>query len=423
MKYFDCPLWYYSSSTVFLILFFCSTFSYAAKEPNLINRMITQVDQLKTDSLPSDDFIHFYGNLDNFLFRVRSEKKATVAFLGGSITAGAGWRDKVMYYLEHTYPETKFTFINAGIPSLGSLPHAFRLKTDVLSKGPVDLLFFESAVNDLANGTPVSFQRRAMEGIVSHALKFNPFMNIVIMAFADEIKIKDYNEGKISEEVQVHDDIARYYHLPFINLAKEVTERINAKEFTWEADFKDLHPSPFGQEIYFRTMQRLLEISSTQKFPSRVVPVKLPPPLEKFNYSRGEYIPVDRARNLNGFKIDPSWKPADEAKTRKGFVNVPMLVSEQAGSSFEFSFKGNAVGVALIAGPDAGIIQYTIDNGQEKTIDLFTQWSKSLHLPWFLMLGDCLTSGKHFVRIKITDSHNLRSIGTSCRIVHFLVNK
>lgn len=328
-----------------------------------------------------------------------------------------------MYYLEHEYPETKFTFINAGIPSLGSLPHAFRLETDVLSKGTIDLLFFESAVNDLANGTPVPCQCRAMDGMVRHALKFNPSMNVIIMAFVDEIKIKEYHAGKIPEEVQVHDDIARHYHLPFINLAEEVTRRIDAKEFTWESDFKDLHPSPFGQQVYFRTMKRLLEISSARKFPSRVIPVKLPSPLEEFNYSRGEYIPVDRARNLDGFKTDPAWKPADDAKTRKGFVNVPMLVSQQAGSSFEFSFKGNAVGIALAAGPDAGIIQYTIDDNQEKTIDLFTQWSRSLHLPWYLMLGDGLKSGKHTIRIKILDSHNPRSAGTACRIVHFLVNK
>ena len=423
MKYPDYPSWYYSLFTVFLMSFFYSPSSYAAKELSPVNRMIIRGDQLKTDSLPSDHFIHFYGNLDNFLFHVRNKKTATVAFLGGSITAGKGWRDEVMYYLEHEYPGTKFTFINAGIPSLGSLPHAFRLTTDVLSKGTINLLFVEAAVNDLANETPVSYQRRALEGIVRHALKFNPSMNIVMMAFVDEMKIKEYNAGKIPVEVQVHDDIARHYKLPFINLAEEVTKRINAKEFTWEADFKDLHPSPFGQQIYFRTIKRLLEVSSAGKFPSRIISTKLPLQLEKFNYSRGEYAPVSQADNLKGFELNPAWVPADSAKTRKGFVNVPMLVSQQAGSSFEFSFNGSAVGIAVVSGPDAGIIQYTIDNGQEKNIDLFTQWSKSLHLPWYLMMEDGLNPGKHILRIKIMNSYNSRSVGTACRIVHFLVNK
>lgn len=412
----------YFLSAIILLLFFCSPVSFAKKKVNLIKGADFNTHSLEIDSLPSSDFIYNYGNLNNFLFSIRNKKQATVAFLGGSITAGNGWRDKVMDYLERRYSDTRFTFINAGIPSLGSVPHAFRLRTDVLSKGTIDLLFVESAVNDLANGTPVFYQRRALEGIVRHALKFNPSMNIVMMAFVDEIKIKEYNSGKIPAEVQVHDDVARHYLLPFINLAQEVTKRIDAKEFTWQLDFKDLHPSPFGQELYFRTIKRLIEISSVGKFPSRIIPVKLSSPLEKFNYSSGKYISVNQAKNLKGFEVNPAWHPADSAKTRKGFVNVPMLVSQQAGSSFEFSFKGSAVGIALIAGPDAGTIEYTIDDSQEKTIDLFTQWSKSVHLPWYLMLGDNLASGNHVLKINITDLHNPKSIGTSCRIVHFLVN-
>ena len=49
------------------------------------------------------------------------------------------------------FPDTKFEFINAGIGSMGSVPHAFRLERDVLAKGPVDLLFVEAAVNDSSN--------------------------------------------------------------------------------------------------------------------------------------------------------------------------------------------------------------------------------------------------------------------------------
>lgn len=374
------------------------------------------------DSLSSDDFLHFYGGLNNFFFHVKKDKKATVAFLGGSITAGNGWRDKVMNYLDHRYPETKFTFLNAGIPSLGSVPHAFRLQTDVLSKGTIDLLFIESAVNDLANGTAVLYQRRALEGIVRHALKANPAMNIVLMAFADEPKIDDYSNGKVPDEVKVHDDIAKYYHLPFINLAEEVARRIEAKEFTWKEDFKDLHPSPFGHQVYFRTMKRVFEMQFAETVPSRVVRTNLPPPLDGSNYAGGKYVSVDKAGNLKGFKVDPSWHPADEAKTRKRFVNVPMLVSSQPGSSFEFSFKGSAVGITVVAGPDAGTIEYSIDGRASETVDLFTQWSRSLHLPWYLVLGDGLESGRHMLRVTLLPTHNAKAAGSACRIVHFLVN-
>src|SRR5687767_2232195 len=56
------------------------------------------------DSLSSDDFIYLYGQLDNFFFRLKNESEVSVAFLGGSITAGNGWRDRVMQFLERKYP-------------------------------------------------------------------------------------------------------------------------------------------------------------------------------------------------------------------------------------------------------------------------------------------------------------------------------
>lgn len=36
--------------------------------------------------------------------------------------------------LKQRFPDTEFTFIDAGIPSTGSTPHAFRFENDVLQK-------------------------------------------------------------------------------------------------------------------------------------------------------------------------------------------------------------------------------------------------------------------------------------------------
>lgn len=75
----------------------------------------------------------------------------------------------VAQYLQERFSDTEFDFINAGIPSTGSTPGAFRLANDVLSKGTVDLLFEEAAVNDYHNGRSVTEQIRGMEGIVRYA--------------------------------------------------------------------------------------------------------------------------------------------------------------------------------------------------------------------------------------------------------------
>lgn len=373
--------------------------------------------------LKSEAFVFDYGNVNNALRKLGNEKELTVAFLGGSITQGKGWRDKVVRYLKETYPEVSFHFIQAGVASLGSVPHAFRLQRDVLDKGRVDLLFVEAAVNDWANQTPETQQRRAMEGIIRHALTYNPDMDIVVMAFADEDKLEVYQEGRIPVQVSVHESVAAQYHLAFINLAKEVEQRIANGEFTWKDDFRDLHPSPFGQEIYFQTIKALWKKSVEHYHPEQKHETPLPPVQNAGLYDRGKYESVDKAIRLKQFSVIPDWQPGDGKPVRPGFVNVPVLAGERAGASFTFRFRGNAVGIAIVSGPDAGMIRYKIDGKTSKTIDLYTQWSKSLHLPWYLVLGDNLTDKEHRVEIEILPQKNELSLGTACRIVHFLVNE
>lgn len=368
-------------------------------------------------------FVSNNGGLNNVLYRIKTAKKATVAFLGGSITANRGWRDKTCAYLQEMFPETVFTFIAAGIPSLGSLPHAFRLEKDVLSKGNVDLLFIESAVNDLANSTPAIIQRRALEGIIRHAYLQNPSLNIIMMAFADEAKLADLKQGKVPAEVELHASLSSYYKLPFINLAEETGRRIDAGEFTWKYDFKDLHPSPFGQELYFQSIKHLIRSEFIGKEPATPMALKLPAPREQANYGKGKYLSIETATKKNGFEIDSSWNPSDKVGTRTGFVHVPMLVSEVSGSSFSLPFKGTAVGISIISGPDAGTISYNIDGKNNKTIDLFTEWSTQLHLPWYLILGDDLPPGKHQLNVTISANHNAQSKGNACRVVYFLLNE
>jgi sialidase-1 len=211
--------------------------------------------------LPNGDYFKIRDGLKNTFQSVSGNKKATIAFLGGSITYNnMGWRIKTCAYLKECFPETDFRFIAAGIPSLGSLPHAFRLQRDLLDLGKIDLLFVEAAVNDRANGTDSLTQILALEGIVQHAKRSNPDMDIVFMSFADPDKTQDYNNGTEPVEIKNHELVAEHYHLPSINLAKEVRDKMLHKEFSWEDDFKDLHPSVFGQELYFSTIKSLLKV-------------------------------------------------------------------------------------------------------------------------------------------------------------------
>jgi sialidase-1 len=329
----------------------------------------------------------------------------------------------VCQYLRERFPETQFEFINAGISSTGSTPGAFRLQDDVLAQGRIDLFFEEAAVNDRTNGFNNIAQIRGMEGIVRHMRIANPLADIVMMHCVDPEKIGEYRKGMVPTEISNHEQVAAHYKVNTIHLAKEVTARIDAGEFTWKEDFRDLHPSPFGHQVYASTIIAFLEKAYADASAAQPDSHKLPTAIDPFNYAAGSYVPVAQAKNLHGWWVDEKWVPKDGAGTRKQYVNIPALIGESSGANLRFDFKGSAVGICIASGPDAGIIEYRIDGGKFKQLDLYTQWSGSLHLPWYLMLDDQLKNKRPTLDLKISPTANPKSKGNACRILYFLVNQ
>jgi sialidase-1 len=376
--------------------------------------------------LPLSNFIKKRGGLINTAIALHDQQRLTVAFLGGSITYNPGWREMVCNYLQSSYPRVKFKFVAAGIPSLGSLPHTFRLQRDVLDSGKVDLLFLEAAVNDQVNGTDSITQVKDLEGIVRHANKSNPFMDIVVMSFADPDKTKLYQQGIVPTSIANHELVADHYDLPSINLAKAVSDKMANNEFSWDKDFKDLHPAPFGQRLYFDAIKTLLADELVMPKHAGVKSKKhfyiKKTMLNNNSFTNGSYLKIDNAQYDENWVLNKKWTPVDNVGTREGFVNVPVLESIKAGATLTLKFKGNAVGIAVISGPDAGIINYTIDNGTQQKIDLYTPWSSFLHLPWYVLLGSGMEEANHELKLAISSEKNKNSKGHACRIVYFLLN-
>ena len=53
--------------------------------------------------------------------------------------------------------------------------------------------------------------------------------------------------------------MAERYGVPTLDITEEIYERIKRGEFTWKDDFKGVHPSPFGQQLYADSIERLLD--------------------------------------------------------------------------------------------------------------------------------------------------------------------
>ena len=369
------------------------------------------------------NWFEMHDGLKNSQYVFEKTKKGTVAFVGGSIT-GMSWRKIVMANLKKRFPDTEFNFILAGVGSTGTMYGAFRLDRDVIQQGKVDLLFEEAAVNDVAILRTAKQSLRGMEGIVRRARQANPNMDVVMMHFACTDKLEDYEKGKTPPVIQSFDKVAEHYGVPSLDITKEVYERINREEFTWKDDFKGVHPSPFGQQLYADSIERLLDEAWSGK-PRPVKDHEMPEKLDSVSYTEGKLFAPRIAKKLNGFAMETNYDAAAEGgKVRTGWNERPQLIGHKPGDSFELKFRGSAVAVQVIAGPHAGIIEHSVDGSDWVEQDLFVEKNSfNLHLNRIYILRDGLDpEAEHTMSVRISEKRHELSKGNNCRIVYFGLN-
>ncbi|MBO6101628.1 MAG: hypothetical protein J6P03_00040, partial [Opitutales bacterium] len=134
------------------------------------------------------------------------------------------------------------------------------------------------------------------------------------------------------------------------------------------------------------------------------------------------FLDINSAKIKNGWTISENWQPTLRAGTRKGFVFVPMLSAEEPGAELKLNFKGKAIGIFCATGPEAGILEYSIDGGEFKKLDTFTPWSPHLYIPWLFMLEKELPNKPHTLVLRMSAEKNPRSKGTAVHIRNFAAN-
>jgi lysophospholipase L1-like esterase len=384
------------------------------------------------------------GDLANSRIRFERDGKGHVAFMGGSITEMHGYRPMVSEILRRRFPRTDFTFTNAGISSTCSTTGAFRLSRDVLDRGRVDLFFVEFAVND---DQDAAHSRRdcirGMEGIVRQVRAHNPNADVIFTYFVNPAMLKRIQSGETPVAIAGHEEVARHYGIPAINLAKEVAERIAAGEFDWKT-YGGTHPAPFGNRLCAAMIESLLFAHRSDEAPSgleraeplpedaRPRPHPMPrAPLDTRGYFRGRFVDIARARLKSGWKLHvPDWD-ALEGGCRDRFRNVRVLAADRPGAELTLRFEGTAIGAYVLAGPDAGVVEASIINerreegkggGGPVRVDLYHRYSRGLHYPRTVMFEAGLSPGAHTLTLRLTGRKNPRSSGTACRILEFVAN-
>ena len=374
------------------------------------------------DSAPFGNKVCLRGNLDNARLAFERTGKGTVAFLGGSITEMNGYRPMVCEILKKRFPKTEFTFVNAGISSTCSTTGAFRFKTDVLDKGPVDLLLVEFAVNDDQDGHHTRAECiRGMEGVVRHLRQASPETDVAMIFFVNESILKTAQEGRTPLTAEAHAAVAERYGVPTVNLAQEVADEITAGKLTW-TQYGGVHPAPFGNAICARMIDELFSRAWREPLPgaAAAVPHPMPSAVDPLCYCNGRFIALTEAKVKSGWKLGvPDWKKLPGAK-RDRFTSVPVLEATGPGAELTLAFDGTAVGAFIVAGPDAGVAEASVDGAPFKSINLYRDYSKGLHYPYTVMLGTDLPSRAHVLTLRM--SAETRSAGRAMRILQFTAN-
>ena len=367
------------------------------------------------------DAIKLRGHLQQALRKFRDQREGRVVFLGGSITEMQGYRPLVEEWLKTAYPETRFTFINAGIASTCSHTGAFRFQRDAAADGPVDLLFVEFAVNDDqdAHHDPDGCVR-GMEGVVRQLFTGNPAAGAVMVHFVNPELLAAAQAGKPGISVTQHERVARHYNVSSVDLPADLAAEIAKGTLSWE-QWGGTHPGPAGNRHTANQVIRILEAARNSTTAEEQF--ALPEPLLGSSFDGGRFLDPTSVTLRDGWQHAlPDWTNIPGSK-RDRFLKSPLFFSESPGATLSFMFTGRAVGAYLLAGPDAGQLEYSIDKGDWKTVELFHVHSRGLHYPRTVMFSSDLPLGNHHIEIRLSNRHHPDSKGTAARILEFTVNE
>jgi lysophospholipase L1-like esterase len=350
------------------------------------------------------------GGLPNVAARLKAGQPVRVAYFGGSITAAPGWRVKTLAWLQAQYPQAKLSEINAAIGGTGSDLGVYRFNHDVLRHHP-DLVFVEFAVND-GGAEPAEIQR-CMEGIVRQCWTASPTTDICYVYTLTGGMVKELQAGHFPRAASAMEAVADHYGIPSIHFGVEVAKRAGDGSLVFKAaptptdterkaignrvvfSNDDVHPLDAGHEIYAQVVAKHFPALAVGGKPG---PHRLAAPLVADHYQGATMLPLDRAKLGEGWtKLDPAIDP----RARSFSSYMPGLYrADKAGTRLSFRFKGTAVGVYDLLGPDCGQLTVVLDGGQPRTVPRIDGYC-TYHRIAFLRIATNLPDVAHTIDIQI----------------------
>jgi lysophospholipase L1-like esterase len=355
---------------------------------------------------------HSRGGLPNVLAKLQAGGAVRIGYLGGSITAQAGWRPKTLAWFSEQFPQAKVSEINAAIGGTGSELGVFRLQHDVLRHQP-DLLFVEFAVND--GGTSPEHIHRCMEGIVRQTFKHNPSTDICfVYTLAHNNMLETLQKGFYPRAATAMEDIANHYAIPSIHMGIEVA-RLEAEgklifkgpkpktdeekaavgdKILFSADA--VHPyTDSGHQLYLEAVVRSMVQIREQGKPG---PHRLLVPFRADNWEAAQMVPLSRAKLSAGWqKLDPE---SDAMAKRFGGKLPEVWKADRPGESITFRVRGSVVHIYDLVGPNCCQVAVQADDQPAYVKPRFDAYCTYHRLSYFAA-GKALTDDEHEITLTI----------------------
>ena len=311
-----------------------------------------------------------------------------IAYLGGSITEGAGASDKtrrwstgITEYLNSLeLGNTVFREINAGIGGTNSAYGMMRLCRDVISQAP-QAVFIDFSLNDASDSESSSLQM--YEGIIRKIMSM-PTVPYVICIGVVPNRETEY-------KTELHKKIAAHYGIQYIDVRAAMESAYGkaapgvntARDALFRPD--NTHPVEAGYDFYTEAIKKELTGASFR------IPAG-EPISEDFCKKSGNFIDACDFERKGEWREygDTSWSEPNPGRKGKG------LASSDTAALLSLEFYGEAVMLGARFDRNAGKAEITLD-GESRVCDLRYETDNQ---PIIALENFSLGSGKHTLSVR-----------------------
>lgn len=296
--------------------------------------------------------------------KARNGEEVTLAYLGGSITQGAGADPEKencyaavsarLFAEKFAADESKVNYVNAGIAGTPSLLGITRCNKDVISHEP-DVVFVEFAVNDGTDAT----SRDVYESLVRKLLKSDSSPAVVLIFTVLS------NGYSAQENMQL---TGEHYDLGMISVREAITPEIEAGRMTFIGEYAvdEAHPSNFGHALMAELIGNYLDKAAATESAAYTVPEdnQFMASFESLeNITDGsEYITSSgdfEYGAVNCFTFKKGWR------RRGGADNSPMVM--------ELGFSKMTIAYKQVSSAATGAVDVYIDGEKVKTLHGYSE--------------------------------------------------